>query len=198
MPEIGEIKKGQELDYPYPDNFKRIYIACPECKKSRWVRVIKGKPTAPRCRTCTIRATKHQGKNHYNWKGGQYQNSYGYIETTISADNSYFSMAPKPNGNRISYILEHRLIMAKYLHRCLEPYEHIHHKNGIRNDNRIENLELTLNGQHIKAHHQGYQDGYRQGYTDGKDNKIKALTLQIKRLEDKLCSELDGKLNMRS
>jgi hypothetical protein len=45
--------------------------------------------------------------------------------------------------------------------------------NGIRDDNQIGNLELTMKGKHTKEHNQGYRDGFERGYLDGKNKAIK-------------------------
>jgi hypothetical protein len=81
------------------------------------------------------------------------------------------------------YVLEHRLIMAMSLGRLLPSWEIVHHKNGVKDDNRIENLELQTHNGHLLLHNKGYTDGYKSGYSDGRAKRIKELEEEIARLK---------------
>jgi hypothetical protein len=46
----------------------------------------------------------------------------------------------------------HRHLMEQHLGRTLRPDEHVHHKNGVKTDNRLDNLEVKSQHQHISEH----------------------------------------------
>lgn len=189
MPEIGESKRSSELGRKGANIF--VWSACSGCGKERWVIERKAIITHKRCRNCAAKENSmrpemrlfhsqiHKG-NKYCWKGGRYHRN-GYVWMKIYPDNFFYPMADM-NG----YIAEHRLAMAKYLGRCLQPFEDVHHKNGIRDDNRIENLELTTRNSHFVMHNKGYKDGYAKGLIDGKDKQIQNLQQRVTILEIEL------------
>jgi len=52
-----------------------------------------------------------------------------------------------------------------------------------RQDNLIDNLELTTNGAHSLAHRKGYKDGYQKGLIDGRLKQIEELRQEVKFLQ---------------
>lgn len=83
-----------------------------------------------------------RGEHHPDWKGGKTRDRAGYVLV-------YCPDHPRAKLGR--YVQEHRLVMEQHLGRYLEPQEVVHHKNDIRDDNRIENLQLFANNtEHLR------------------------------------------------
>ncbi len=133
MPEIGDKKRALELGKKGRSTF--VWAVCSECGKARWTRLIYRNNI---CRACSaIKVGRGQrGNKHPRWNGGK-TNSNGYIDIKLQPEDFFFPMAGKNH-----YVREHRLVMARHMKRCLLPWEIVHHRNGIKNDNRLENLTL--------------------------------------------------------
>jgi len=89
------------------------------------------------CQQNSIKSRK--GKKGGNNQGGRIKDRLGYIQIW---------MPKHPNAKLAGYIHEHRLVMSEHLGRPLSSKEFVHHRNGIKDDNRIENLELLTHKVH--------------------------------------------------
>lgn len=76
------------------------------------------------------------GMNNPQWKGGRRIRTDGYV------------MIWTQSGER----LEHQVVMEQHIGRALKRGEIVHHRNGDKQDNTIENLELMSQSEHAKLH----------------------------------------------
>ena len=81
----------------------------------------------------------HLGQRSFRWKGGRIKDKFGYI---------LIWKPEHPNAKMAGYVHEHRLVMSEHLGRPLTKKEFVHHRNGIKDDNRIKNLELLTHTVH--------------------------------------------------
>lgn len=86
-----------------------------------------------------------RGEKHGAWKGGRVLLE-GYWQIRVQPDDLIGMAMRGTNG----YVAEHRLVMAHALGRTLNKHETVHHVNGDRTDNRLENLQLRQ-GRHGKG-----------------------------------------------
>lgn len=91
----------------------------------------------------------NRGVNNPCWKGGRKTRADGYILLRLYSNHPYCELA-----NKSGYAMEHRVVMAEQLGRLLQPFpiEIVDHKNGIKDDNSFENLELKSQGIHCTSH----------------------------------------------
>lgn len=101
------------------------------------------------------------GKQSRHWKGGRKINKYGYVEIYKPESKMACSMG---------YVKEHRYVMSQYLGRDLTPDELVHHIDGIKTNNNIENLEIMTKGIHGCIHHKGsiFSDTHRMRISESK------------------------------
>ncbi len=87
----------------------------------------------------------NSGDKNPNWNGGVVKTKIGYLF-------EYCPNSKRSNGGTINHVLQHRLVMARHIGRDLLSSEVVHHINGIKDDNRIENLVITTASKHVSGH----------------------------------------------
>ncbi len=86
----------------------------------------------------------HKGSKASKWRGGRSIDKRGYVTVYVDPISPYHVMCRRGRNS----VDEHRLVMAQHLKRPLLGYEIVHHINGVKGDNRIENLELMSASDH--------------------------------------------------
>jgi hypothetical protein len=81
-----------------------------------------------------MRMMDQRGEKNIAWKGGRTVDNFGYVRIIVPGHHSVTKTKPR--------VLEHRYVMEQKLGRPLLEHETVHHINGIKTDNRPENLEL--------------------------------------------------------
>lgn len=118
-------------------NGRKVYLPC-RCKCGKCALIYKSALLNNKSNGCVAcvnggRNKALTGSNSPSWKGGRHIDENGYVLI-------YQPSHPKAKKN--GYVREHTAVMEAHLKRTLTKNESIHHLNGDRANNKLENLEL--------------------------------------------------------
>lgn len=152
---LPQRRKVSVAEMEYLKRDKKTRLICPFCGKE-FVKKRKGH------KFCSVRcgglygsqyAKKHRKRNAKPiWDGVERKNMWK-IRGTAKTNGYLFAMCPEhPNAASTGYVLLHRLIMENHIGRLLRENEVVHHIDGNKINNKIENLMLLTNSEHSRLH----------------------------------------------
>jgi len=136
---IGDIATGSELGNT--KMAKKVWQECPDCKYQRWIdkRYYDQPNHTGRCNKCSI-----EGSLNPKWTGGEYITSSGYKKILKKGH---------PLSDRDGHIFEHRYVVCEKYGTGALIDRVVHHIDGDKLNNNIENLEIMTMSEHTKHHH---------------------------------------------
>jgi len=91
-----------------------------------------------------------RGERSPRWSGDRLVTSQGYVAIRVAPDHPH-AWGP-PRLRNFKYAYEHVVVMTTAIGRPLASNEVVHHRNGDRRDNRLENLEILTRSEHMVEH----------------------------------------------
>ena len=127
MPKIGEYRKNARLQDEW-------WTICSKCNEGFWSRGFK------ECVKC------------YNVVGAKYKTTSGLVYIKLAEDDPFYEFTVRTLGTLgAGWINEGRYVMMTHLGRPLDQKELVYHKNSKADDNRLENLTLTMTAKQKKG-----------------------------------------------
>ncbi len=148
---------------------KSNYALCPKCGRQK-------RKNSKVCRACNSPSNLpdfvRRGPDHPNWKGGRWKDARGYWHVAIEVSSGFWET-----------FLEHVHMWQTLVGPIPKGY-HIHHVNGDRGDNRIENFECISARAHAKMHADA--EGLRSKKIQHHESRATELELENERLRARI------------
>jgi hypothetical protein len=144
----GKCKFCGKVYLPKRNNQNRLVfnnVFCgSECRNNYFASI----PKTKFCANCGVEFKDRKGGKKKYCSQKCYWNMVSKLHKTVFATTGKYKQL-LISGKKID---EHRYIMQNHIGRKLKREEIVHHKNGNRSDNRLQNLELLSQAEHIKKH----------------------------------------------